>query len=65
MTLRKKQCERHVRGECSPGSLTCIDCSKNFPGTSYKSHATCISEQDKHWGEFAPSRKPQPPIRIE
>lgn len=56
VTLKKKQCDKHVMGRCRPASLICIDCSKTFRGDEYKSHISCISEMDKHWGQFAPSQ---------
>lgn len=56
-TLKKKQVEGHIRGRCSPGAMICIDCSKTFYGNDHKHHITCISEQEKHWGEFAPAKK--------
>ena len=31
-TLKKKQCEGHIKGRCRPGSLICIDCHKTFQG---------------------------------
>ena len=31
-TLKKKQCDSHVRGRCKPTQLICIDCSKTFNG---------------------------------
>ena len=49
-TLKKKQCEKHIRNRCRPGSLICIDCSQTFKGQQYKNHISCISEQEKHWG---------------
>lgn len=42
-TLKKKQCENHARGRCSPANLICIDCSQIFNGDEYKKHLTCIS----------------------
>lgn len=57
VTLKKKQCDNHVLGRCRPAALICIDCSKTFRGNDYKSHISCISEMDKHWGQYAPSKK--------
>jgi cell growth-regulating nucleolar protein len=56
-TLKKKQVEGHIRGRCSPGAIICIDCSKVFDRGDYKGHISCISEQEKHWGEFAKPKK--------
>lgn len=56
-TLKKAQCDKHVMGRCRPAALICIDCSKTFRGTDYKTHISCISEMDKHWGQYAPSKK--------
>lgn len=33
--------------------MICIDCSGTFYGNDHKGHVSCISEQEKHWGEFA------------
>lgn len=55
-TLKKKQCDNHIRS-CSPGSLICVDCGQNFHGGLYKAHIACISEQEKHWGEYAKPKK--------
>ena len=60
-TLKKKQCEKHIRGQCSPASFICIDCSQTFRGQQYKGHVSCISEQEKHWGEFAKVKKNNKP----
>ena len=54
-TLKKNQVEKHTR--CRPPAFICIDCSTTFHGSDHKAHTSCISEQDKHWGEFA--KKPQ------
>ena len=59
-TLKKKQCENHIRGSCRPGALICIDCSQTFYGNDFKNHNSCISEQEKHWGEYAKPKKTKP-----
>lgn len=56
VTLKKKQVEGHIRG-CYPAAMICIDCSKTFYGNDHKAHISCISEMDKHWGDYAPSKK--------
>jgi cell growth-regulating nucleolar protein len=56
VTLKKKQCDTHVM-RCRPAALICIDCSVTFRGNDYKIHISCISEMDKHWGQYAPSKQ--------
>ena len=60
-TLKKKQVERHCFGSCRPPSFICIDCHQTFQGFSYKDHITCLTEYEKHWGEYAkPKQITQP-----
>ena len=33
--------------------MTCVDCNVTFRGSSYKAHATCISEAQKYEGAAA------------
>ncbi|CAG8554241.1 8460_t:CDS:2, partial [Cetraspora pellucida] len=45
--IKKPKLDQH-RIKCPVTTFTCIDCSKTFVGTSYKSHTSCISEAEKY-----------------
>lgn len=48
-SLKKSQVEKHYNSQCRKcSSLTCMDCQKTFPGDSYQSHTSCISEAEKY-----------------
>ena len=53
VTLKKKQVEKHNLRRCQPPAFICIDCHKTFRGNEHKGHVSCLTEQEKHWGEFA------------
>ena len=53
LTLKKKQVEKHSFGSCRPPAFICIDCHKTFHGQEYKNHISCLTEFEKHWGEYA------------
>ena len=53
VTLKKKQVEKHAYGRCRPAAFICIDCHVTFRGNDYINHTSCLTEQEKHWGEFA------------
>jgi len=51
-SLKKNQVEKHYNSQCRRCSvLTCMDCQKEFPGDSYRSHTSCISENEKYGGK--------------
>jgi hypothetical protein len=52
-TLKKKQAESHSFGRCRPSSFICIDCHVTFQGQDFKAHTSCLTEFEKHWGEYA------------
>ena len=54
-TLKKNQIERHT--QCRPLAVICIDCSTTFYGQDYKAHTSCLTEQQKYFGEFAKKQK--------
>ncbi|CAG8469276.1 2425_t:CDS:2 [Dentiscutata heterogama] len=55
--IKKPKLDQH-RIKCPITTFTCIDCSKTFVGTSYKSHTSCISEAEKYQkGTFKPKKK--------
>ncbi|KAF2098560.1 hypothetical protein NA57DRAFT_75800 [Rhizodiscina lignyota] len=47
--LTKKKLDSH-RNQCRGASFTCLDCHQYFDGTSYRSHTSCISEDQKYQG---------------
>jgi cell growth-regulating nucleolar protein len=52
-TIKKQKVEKHYQTECRNCSvLSCIDCGKDFPGDSYVSHTSCISEAEKYQGKL-------------
>ncbi len=53
VTLKKKQVEKHTFGRCRPASFICIDCHVTFQGNDFKNHISCLTEFEKHWGEYA------------
>ena len=53
VTLKKKQVEKHNIRRCQPMAFICIDCHKTFRGNEHRSHVSCLTEQEKHWGDFA------------
>lgn len=52
-TLKKKQAEKHAFGRCRPASFICIDCHVTFNGNDFMKHISCLTEFEKHWGDFA------------
>ncbi|OAL53340.1 hypothetical protein IQ07DRAFT_357785 [Pyrenochaeta sp. DS3sAY3a] len=55
--LTKKKLDGH-RNQCY-GVFTCLDCMVTFPGTSYKSHTACITEDQKYQGKLYKEKKPK------
>lgn len=52
-TIKKQKVEKHYQTECRRCSvLSCLDCGKDFPGDSYASHTSCISEAEKYQGKL-------------
>lgn len=47
--LTKKKLDPH-RNRCSGATFTCIDCMVHFPGTQYRSHTSCMTEDQKYQG---------------
>lgn len=46
-TLKKAKLDQHAQ-RCRNASFSCIDCYKTFKGTEYRSHFTCITEEQKY-----------------
>ncbi|KAH7072997.1 hypothetical protein BKA63DRAFT_55366 [Paraphoma chrysanthemicola] len=56
--LTKKKLQGH-QNQCYGASFTCLDCMTHFPGTSYKSHTSCITEDQKYQGKLYKEKKPK------
>ncbi|KAH7132486.1 hypothetical protein B0J11DRAFT_228336 [Dendryphion nanum] len=57
--LTKKKLDNH-RNQCYGASFTCLDCMVHFQGTSYKTHTSCITEDQKYQGKlYKEKKKPQ------
>ncbi|KAJ2662188.1 hypothetical protein IW148_003077 [Coemansia sp. RSA 1199] len=50
-TLKKPKLDMHAN-RCHYASFSCIDCSVDFTGTSYRQHTSCISEAEKYEGKL-------------
>ncbi|KAJ1723883.1 hypothetical protein LPJ53_001792 [Coemansia erecta] len=50
-TLKKPKLDMHAQ-RCRNASFSCIDCSVDFTGTSYRQHTSCISEAEKYEGKL-------------
>jgi cell growth-regulating nucleolar protein len=51
-SVKKVSVEKHLltSRRCNQGSLSCMDCGKDFDSVSYKSHNACITEAAKYGG---------------
>ncbi|KAJ2612171.1 hypothetical protein H4S08_002829, partial [Coemansia sp. RSA 1365] len=49
-TLKKPKLDQHAQ-RCRNASFSCIDCSVDFVGTTYRQHTSCISEVEKYEGK--------------
>ncbi|KAF7514162.1 hypothetical protein GJ744_004487 [Endocarpon pusillum] len=47
--LTKKKLDQH-RNQCRGASFTCLDCMVHFHATEYRSHTSCITEDQKYQG---------------
>ncbi|KAH6612662.1 hypothetical protein C7974DRAFT_381177 [Boeremia exigua] len=56
--LTKKKLDPH-RNQCYGASYTCLDCMVHFPGTSYRTHTACITEDQKYQGKLYKEKKPK------
>ncbi|KAK7924882.1 hypothetical protein PG985_006936, partial [Apiospora marii] len=54
--LTKKKLDSH-RNRCYGATFTCIDCMVYFPGTDYRFHTTCMSEEQKYQGALYKPKK--------
>lgn len=58
-TMVKKKVGPHLNRCRAP--VTCIDCSKTFPGQTFKDHNQCMTEDQKYQGKlYKPKAKPTP-----
>ncbi|VBB71773.1 Putative protein of unknown function [Podospora comata] len=54
----KKKLDPH-RNRCRGATFTCIDCMVHFPGTEYRWHTSCMSEEQKYQGALYKEKKPK------
>lgn len=54
--LTKKKLDPH-RQRCWGANFTCIDCMTHFPGTEYRSHTSCMTEEQKYQGALYRPKK--------
>ncbi|KAM0794353.1 hypothetical protein BDR22DRAFT_876219 [Usnea florida] len=47
--LTKKKLDSHHR-QCQGSSFTCLDCMTHFRGTDFRTHTSCVSEEQKYQG---------------
>lgn len=54
--LKKPKLDAHARS-CYAASYSCLDCGIHFQGTNYRSHTSCISEDQKYQGKLYKEKK--------
>ncbi|KAK1755128.1 hypothetical protein QBC47DRAFT_402474 [Echria macrotheca] len=54
--LTKKKLDPH-RNRCHGATFTCIDCMVHFPGTEYRTHTSCMTEDQKYQGALYRNKK--------
>ncbi|AEO70079.1 be8a4995-a1a8-48c6-8c89-23d5d5b6df57 [Thermothielavioides terrestris] len=54
--LTKKKLDPH-RNRCRGATFTCIDCMVHFPGTEYRWHTSCMTEEQKYQGALYRDKK--------
>ncbi|KAI0465786.1 hypothetical protein F4859DRAFT_499610 [Xylaria cf. heliscus] len=57
--LTKKKLDPH-RNRCQGATFTCIDCMVHFPGTEYRSHTSCMTEDQKYQGALYKPKRQKP-----
>ncbi|KAH8890861.1 hypothetical protein GQ53DRAFT_782152 [Thozetella sp. PMI_491] len=60
----KKKLDPH-RNRCRGATFTCIDCMVHFPGTEYRSHTSCMTEEQKYQGALYKNKKQKTSQTIE
>ncbi|KAF3764824.1 hypothetical protein M406DRAFT_98346 [Cryphonectria parasitica EP155] len=61
--LTKKKLDPH-RNRCRAATFTCIDCMVHFYGTDYRSHTSCMTEEQKYQGALYKNKKAKTTDRI-
>ncbi|KAF2831993.1 hypothetical protein CC86DRAFT_377232 [Ophiobolus disseminans] len=56
--LKKPKLDAHARS-CYAASYSCLDCGIHFQGANYRSHTSCISEDQKYQGKLYKEKKPK------
>ncbi|KJZ73662.1 hypothetical protein HIM_06995 [Hirsutella minnesotensis 3608] len=57
--LTKKKLDPH-RSRCHGATFTCLDCMVHFPGVQYRSHTSCITEDQKYQGALYKDKSKKP-----
>ncbi|CAI6095692.1 unnamed protein product [Clonostachys chloroleuca] len=57
--LTKKKLDPH-RNRCHGATFTCIDCMVHFFGTDYRSHTSCMTEEQKYQGALYKDKNKKP-----
>ncbi|OQV24488.1 putative Cell growth-regulating nucleolar protein [Hypsibius exemplaris] len=53
-SVKKAAVDKHCQTKCrNCQSLSCIDCGKDFPGDTFRSHNQCMTEEEKWHGKDA------------
>jgi len=56
--VKKNKVDKHCESACSNAwNFTCIDCNKTFGGYDYQAHNSCVTEEEKYWGQYATTAK--------
>ncbi|KAG8420967.1 hypothetical protein J3458_002878 [Metarhizium acridum] len=59
--LTKKKLDPH-RNRCHGASFSCLDCMVHFEGLQYRSHTSCITEDQKYQGALYKEKNKKPKI---
>lgn len=54
--LTKKKLDQH-KNRCRGATFTCIDCMVHFYGNDYRSHTSCMTEEQKYQGALYKNKK--------
>ncbi|KAM4054949.1 LYAR-type c2HC zinc finger domain-containing protein [Hirsutella rhossiliensis] len=57
--LTKKKLDPH-RNRCHGATFTCLDCMVHFAGVQYRSHTSCITEDQKYQGALYKEKNKKP-----
>ncbi|OMJ17057.1 UPF0743 protein [Smittium culicis] len=61
-TIKKPKLDIHKQ-RCRYASYSCIDCGVDFVGTNYRSHTSCVSENEKYMGKLYKPKNAKQPVK--